>query len=82
MATERPRVYVTLDQDIYENALKEAKVKRISISLLLRDKIREAMQWRETFEILGDKEAMKTIKESLAEIQAGEKGRPWRELFK
>ena len=81
MATERPRVYVTLDQDLYENALKESKLKKISISLLLRDKIREAMEWRDTFEILRDKEAVKTIRESLAEIQTGEKGTPWRELF-
>lgn len=82
MPTERPRVYITLDQDLYEEAQREAKEKRISISLFLRDKIREAMEWHETLEILTDKEAMKSIRESLAEIQRGEEGVNWRELFK
>ena len=82
MPTERPIVYISLDQDLYKEAKRGAKKKRISISLFLRDKIREAMEWHETLEILKDKEAMKSINESLAEIQRGEEGVNWRELLK
>lgn len=82
MATERPRVYITLDKDLYEEAEREAKRKKVSLSLLLRDKIRWALEWPDTFEILRDKDAMRTIQESLKEIKEGKSGTPWREALK
>lgn len=82
MATERPRVYVTLDEDLYEEAEKLAQHKKISLSLFLRDKIKEAMEWHDTMIILKDQEAVNTIKESLREIKQGEIGKPWREVLK
>lgn len=82
MIVGRPRVYITLDQDLYQEAQKEAKKKKISISLFLRDKIREAMEWHATFEILKDREAIETIRESLEEIKRDEPGIPWRKSLK
>lgn len=82
MPTERPRVYVTLDKDLYEEVEKLAQQKKISLSLFLRDKIKEAMEWHDTMMILKDHEAINIIKESLKEIKCGEKGKPWREVLK
>lgn len=81
MATDRPRVYITLDADLYQEAERQARKKRISASLFLRDKIRDAMEWQDTFDILKDSQALAAIQESLAEIKRGESGTPWRKLF-
>lgn len=82
MPASNPRVYVTLDKEMYRETKRLAKHKKVSMSSILRDRIKEAEEWRATYEILRDPEAMRTIEESLNEIRRGEKGTPWRELFK
>lgn len=44
-------------------------------------KIRDKEELRETFEILRDNDAIKTIKKSLALIQRGKRGKLWREIL-
>lgn len=81
MATDRPRVYVTLDRDLYEEAERLAKKRKVSLSLFLRDKIREAMDWHESFELMKDGDAIAAIRESLAEIRRGDAGTLWRDVL-
>lgn len=68
MTTKNPRIAVTLDSNLHEWIVNEAKRQGISISLALRDAIKFAYEWKATLEVLSSPELMEQI--SLSQKQS------------
>lgn len=64
MTTKNPRIAVTLDSNLHEWIVNEAKRQGISISLALRDAIKFAYEWKATLEVFSSPELIEQISAS------------------
>ncbi len=67
----RKRIQLILDSPIYEAVKSRATGHDISLSMAVRDLIKEALQWEATLEVYRSPKLLKNLEKGLADERSG-----------
>lgn len=67
----RKRIQLVLDSPLYDAVKSRAIGHDISLSMAVRDLIKEALQWEATLEVYRSPELLKNLEQGLADEQRG-----------
>lgn len=69
--TQRKRIQLVLDPPIYEAVKRKADYHHISLSMAVRDLVKEAIEWEATREVYASSELLENLKKGLKDEARG-----------